>query len=97
MPGRYVEIFRCFKCGRVYAGKHYDKLNNIYPIASEDNKCTWINNFYERSKYPDFQVAFCDDKLKYMGKVMLPGHREFFQKDECLDYYTKRSMKELCS
>lgn len=97
MVAKYVGIFKCFKCGRIYLEKHGNKLNNIYPLVPDNYRCTYINNFHDRFKHKDFPIEFCDNKLQYLGKLLISGHREYFEKDECLEYYTKRSMKELCS
>jgi len=93
---KFVDVFRCDKCGRIYADKHYARLNNIYPIISGEKICTWINNFPDRSRIKNFNIEFCNGSVRYHGRILISGHREHFEIDECLKYYVESSMKELC-
>lgn len=93
---KFVDVFKCEKCGRIYAGNHYNRINNIYPILSGEKICTWINDFPDRNRTRNFQVQFCNGNVKYHKKILMSGHREYFEIDECLKYYVESSMKELC-
>lgn len=95
MVAKYVKTYICPKCGRLYSEKHYEGLNNVLPKIPQDLKCTYINNFPDRHRL-GFNIEVCGCKLElYDEHFLVPSHRSYYEKDECLEYYIQSSMKEL--
>lgn len=95
MVSKYVRSYMCPKCGRLYSEKHYNGLNNILPKAPKDLKCTWIDNFRDRYR-TGFNIKVCNTTLEPFDEhFLVSGHRAYYEKDECLEYYVNSSMREL--
>lgn len=93
MVAKFVNTYQCPSCLRKYAEKHYKNISNNLPLMPENQRCTFAVNSFN----PSSGLSLCNHKLALVGKTLMPCYREYFQKDECLEYFTRKSMEELCS